>query len=135
MSKQQSIVFWIIWFVFLQSAFIVHFVVGGGFPEGENVAEPMSVWVWAICFIPILIATGVRWLVIPKLKQQPKLLVTMIVGLALTEQAIFVSLFLVGPDYPQNQIAILMVAVVSLIQFAPSYATPGYKLDDSDSEA
>jgi hypothetical protein len=51
----------------------------------------------------------------------------MIVGLSLSEAPVFFSLFLVGPDYPQNQLAVLMVAVVSLIQFAPSYATPGYQ--------
>jgi hypothetical protein len=38
------------------------------------------------------------------------------------------SIFLVGADYPQYQIAILMAAVFSIIQFAPSYATPGYKV-------
>jgi hypothetical protein len=36
---------------------------------------------------------------------------------------------LIGSDYPQYQIAVLMLAVVSIIQFAPSYATPGYDLE------
>lgn len=128
MSKQQAYVLWILWFVFLQSAFVIHFILGGGFPEGDNVAEPMASWLWLVCIVPIIIATGVRWLVIPKLKEQRKMLVAMIVGLALSEQPIFFSLFLVGDDYPQYQIAILMLSVMSLIQFAPSYATPGYKL-------
>jgi len=83
----------------------------------------------------MVLAAAVRWLVIPKLKEQQKLLVTMIVGLALSEQPIFVSLFLIGADYPQYQIAVLMASVVSLIQFAPSYATPGYKLDSDGSES
>jgi hypothetical protein len=127
MSKQQAYVFWIIWFAFLQSAFVIHFILGGGFPEGDNVAEPMAAWLWLICIVPIVLATAVRWLVIPKLKEQPKMLVAMIIGLALCEQPIFFSLFLIGSDYPQYQIVILMLSVVSLIQFAPSYATPGYK--------
>ena len=50
----------------------------------------------------------------------------MLAGLALCEMPIFVSLFGMR-DYPQNQIAVLIVAVLSIIQFAPSYATPGYK--------
>jgi len=135
MSKQQSAVFWILWFGFLQSAFVVHFVIGGGFPSGDNVADPMPAWLWFLCFVPMVLAAAVRWLVIPKLKEQQKLLVTMIVGLALSEQPIFVSLFLIGADYPQYQIAVLMASVVSLIQFAPSYATPGYKLDSDGSES
>ena len=131
MSKQQATVFWIIWFVFLQSAFVIHFLIGGGFPSGDNAAEPMAMWLWFLCFVPMVLAAGVRWLVISKLKEQKKMLVAMIIGLALSEQPIFFSLFLIGADYPQNQIAVLMASVVSLIQFAPSYATPGYKLDDS----
>lgn len=44
-----------------------------------------------------------------------------------------ISIFLVAPDYPQYQIAILMVAVVCLIQFAPSYATLGYNPSKANS--
>ena len=124
MQKQQAIVMWIIWFVFLQAAFAYHFVLGDGFPSGENAAEPMASWLWALCIVPIILATGVRWLVIPKLKDQKQMLVALIVGLALTEAPIFFELFLIGSDYPQNQIAVLMIAVFSLIQFAPIYGTP-----------
>ena len=133
MTKQKAYVCWILWFVFLQSAFVIHFVLNGGFPEGENVAEPMVLWLWAVCLLPILIATGIRWLIIPRLKTQQPMLVAMIIGLALSEQPVFISLFLIGSDYPQYQIVVLMLAVVSLIQFAPSYATPGYAVDHSAS--
>lgn len=129
MQKQQAIVSWIIWFGMLQSAFIIHFVLGGGFPSGENVAEPMASWLWVLCFAPIVAATVIRWIVIPKIREPKKLLVTMIIGLALSENPILFSLILIGSDYPQNQIAVLIVAVLSLIQFAPSYLTPGYDYD------
>ncbi|MGB0258436.1 MAG: hypothetical protein ACPGES_07290, partial [Coraliomargarita sp.] len=66
MQKQQAIVAWIIWFALLQSAFIIHFVIGGGFPSGENAAEPMASWLWFLCFAPIVVATVIRWIVIPK---------------------------------------------------------------------
>lgn len=119
---------WIIWFATLQSAFIFQWVLGKGMPEGENAGEPMAVWLWLLCFGPILLATLIRWLVITKLKDAQAQLVAMIIGLSLAEAPIFFSLFLIGPDYPQNQIAVLMVAVVAIIQFAPSYATPGYEI-------
>ena len=126
MQKQQAIVAWIIWFALLQSAFIIHFVIGGGFPSGENAAEPMASWLWFLCFAPIVVATVIRWIVIPKIGEPQKLLVAMIVGLFLSENPIMFSLLLIGSDYPQNQIAVLIVSVLSLIQFAPSYLTPGY---------
>ena len=120
---------WIIWFVFLQSAFAYHFVLGDGFQSGENVAEPMASWLWGLCVVPIVLATAVRWWVIPKLKQQSQMLIALIVGLALTEAPIFFELFLIGSEYPQNQIVVLMLSVFSLIQFAPIYGTPGVRAE------
>ena len=118
---------WIIWFTQLQAAFVFQFFLAGGFAQGENAEAPMALWLWLICLVPLVLATGIRWLLIPKIKALVPQMVVMIIGLALAEAAVFLSIFLVGPDYPQYQIAILMVAVVALIQFAPSYATPGYK--------
>ena len=125
MQKQPAIVMWIIWFVFLQAAFAYHFVLGDGFPKGDNAAEPMASWLWMLCVVPVVLALVVRWWVIPRLKQQRQMLVALIIGLALSEAPILFELFLIGATYPQNQIAVLMIAVFSLIQFAPIYGTPG----------
>ena len=129
MQKQQAFVMWIIWFGFLQMAFAYHFVLEDGFPSGDNAAETMASWLWVLCLLPIILATIVRWWVIPKLKDQKQMLSALIVGLALTEASILFELFLIGSDYPQNQIVVLMVAVFSLIQFAPIYATPGVDVE------
>jgi hypothetical protein len=127
LTKQHAIVMWIIWFTQLQAAFVFQVFLGGGFSKGENADAPMALWLWALCFVPLVIATGIRWLALPKAKLPAQQLVLMIVGLALAEASVLISIFLVAPDYPQYQIAVLMVAVVGIIQFAPSYATPGYK--------
>ena len=129
MQKQQAFVMWIIWFVFLQMAFAYHFVLEDGFPSGDNAAETMASWLWVLCLLPIILATIVRWWVIPKLKDQKQMLIALIVGLGLTDAPILFELFLIGSDYPQNQIVVLMVAVFSLIQFAPIYATPGVDVE------
>jgi len=129
MQKQQAFVMWIIWFGFLQMAFAYHFVLEDGFPSGDNAAETMASWLWVLCLLPIILATIVRWWVIPKLKDQKQMLSALIVGLALTEASILFELFQIGSDYPQNQIVVLMVAVFSLIQFAPIYATPGVDVE------
>jgi hypothetical protein len=125
--KQHALIMWIIWFAQLQAAFVFQFFLSGGFPRGENAETPMALWLWLLCLAPLVLASVIRWLLIPKLKEAVPQLVAMIVGLALAEATVLLSIFLVAPDYPQYQIAILMVAVFSLIQFAPSYATPGYK--------
>lgn len=126
-SKQHALIMWVIWFTQLQAAFVFQFFLGRGFAQGENAEVSMALWLWLICLVPLVLATGIRWLIIPKTNESAQQLVAMIIGLALAEASLFLSIFLVGPDYPQYQISILMIAVVALIQFAPSYATPGYK--------
>ncbi len=126
-TKQHAIIMWILWFAQLQAAFAFQFFLGGGFSKGENTAEPMALWLWVLCCVPLIVATGIRWMAIPKVKLPAQQLVLMIVGLALSEAVVILSIFLVVPESPY-QIAIFMVAVFSIIQFAPSYATPGYNL-------
>jgi hypothetical protein len=126
-TKQHALVMWIIWFAQLQAAFVFQIFLGNGFKSAENADSPMAFWLWLLCLLPLVFAAGIRWLAIPKVTQAVQQLVMMIVGLGLVEASVLCGIFLVGPDYPQYQIALLMVAVASLIQFAPSYATPGYK--------
>ncbi|MEM8866870.1 MAG: hypothetical protein AAGC73_01255 [Verrucomicrobiota bacterium] len=125
MTKQHAITMWIIWFAMLQSAFIFPFFLGEGFPEGANAEVPMDAWIWVACFSPLITGTVLRWLVIPKMKEAQQMLVGLIIGMSFGEVAILLSIFLIGSDYPQNQIAVLIVAVLMLILMAPSYATPG----------
>lgn len=132
-TKQQALVPWIIWFALLQSSFAYHFFLGDGFPSGPNAPEPMAVTNWIICFAPLVAATLIRWFVITRLKEPKHMLVAMIIGLGLSEAAILMEIFLMN-DYPQYQIAVLIVALVSIIQFAPSYSTPGYNISKSVDE-
>ncbi|PXA03788.1 hypothetical protein DDZ13_10910 [Coraliomargarita sinensis] len=123
LKKEQPVpVVWIIWFAILQGALVIQWVIGEGIPEGENAAESMDAWLWLIVFIPIILAIAIRWLIIPKLDKLEAKMTAMIAGLALAEAPIMLSLFLMLPDYPQNQIAVLMVGVVAIFQFAPFYA-------------
>jgi ACR3 family arsenite efflux pump ArsB len=126
-TKQHALVMWIIWFAQLQAAFVFQFFLGNGFESAENADSPMAFGLWLLCLVPLVLAAGIRWFAIPKARQVVQQLVMMIVGLGLVEASVLCGIFLVAPDYPQYQIALLMVAVASLIQFAPSYATPGYK--------
>jgi hypothetical protein len=129
MKKQQALVMWILWFLFLQAALAIHFVIGGGFPQGENVPQAMEPWFGWAAALPLVGATLLRWLLIPRCQSQKQQFVLMVVGMALSALAILIALVLMGDDYPQNQVLVLAATVLALIQFAPSYATPGYKLE------
>ena len=63
----------------------------------------------------------IRWLVIPKLNDNLKLLRAMIVGLALCEGSGFMQIFLLGKEYPDTQKLIFVLAVLGVVQFAPTY--------------
>ncbi|MEM1221260.1 MAG: hypothetical protein AAGH40_00745 [Verrucomicrobiota bacterium] len=125
--NKQVITMWIVWFAMLQSAFVFSYFLGDGLPKGKNAAAPMAAWIWVVCFLPLVVATILRWIVLPKIKEPQHQLTFMIIGLSMGESAVFFQLFLIGPEYPQNQIAVLIVAVLVLILMAPSYATPGIK--------
>jgi len=124
-TKQHAMIMWIIWFAYLQSMLAIQFFIGGGIPSGDNIAEPMPLGLWVAAICPALIAITLRWSLMHKLRQPAQQLPALIVGLALSELPLFISLFLVGSDYPQNQIVILMIAFFSGLQYAPIYATPG----------
>ncbi|WP_269526892.1 hypothetical protein [Coraliomargarita parva] len=128
-EKQRALVAWIIWFAILQAAFIYPFLLGGGFPKGDNSPEAVHPALWALCIGPVLLATALRWLILPRVQtDSQQQLSMMIVGLALSEGPILFSIFLL-PEHPQYRIAVWMLAIVSVIQFAPSYATPGFKIE------
>jgi len=128
-SKAQALVMWVIWFAILQGAFVFQWLLSKEVTDQGDLSEPMALWLWALCLIPIVFATLIRWLVIPQLFQPQQKLVAMILGLSFSEAPVFCSLFLMRPEYPNNQIVVLIVAICSIIQFAPSYGTPGYHLE------
>ena len=46
----------------------------------------------------------------------------MIVGLALSEGGAFYGLFLVPADQPETKLLVFVLALISMVQFAPFYA-------------
>lgn len=87
-TKQHALIMWILWFSYLQSAFVIQWFLGKGLPSGGNAPESMAVWLWLLCFVPLIVASFLRWLVIPKIEKPQIQLVSMIVGLSLSEAPI-----------------------------------------------
>ena len=83
----------------------------------ENPPTVMSL----ICIAGVAIGTLIRWLVIPKLNDKPKLLRAMVVGLALSQGSGLLQIFLLGKEYPDSQKLIFVLAVLGVVQFAPTY--------------
>ncbi len=125
----QALVLWIIWFAMLVSVFIFQFILGGGIPSGPDDGQPNTA-ILVLSIAVILIATMIRWFVIPRQTEADKLLVVMIVGIAFAESAQFFQLFLIGDAYPRTQLTLFVFSVLGIAQFAPVYAgklRPGYR--------
>ena len=121
LPKNQVLVYWILWAAILWGMMFLQFFHGGGIPAGEDAPNPPQ-GIFIFCISIIAISTIIRWILIPKAKDRGKLLVLMIIGLALIDGAQIFQLFLIGPDYPQKQITILVLALIGAVQFVPTYA-------------
>ena len=120
MRSTDQITAWVIWGAILIGLFVVQFFIGGGIPTGDQMENPPTV-MSLICIAGVAIGTLIRWLVIPKLNDNLKLLPAMIVGLALCEGSGLLQIFLLGKEYPDTQKLIFVLAVLGVVQFAPTY--------------
>ena len=120
MRSPDQITAWVIWGAILMGLFVVQFFIGGGIPTGDQMENPPTV-MSLICIAGVAIGTLIRWLVIPKLNDNLKLLPAMIVGLALCESSGLLQMFLLGKEYPDTQKLIFVLAVLGVVQFAPTY--------------
>ena len=120
MRSTDQLIAWVIWGAILMGLFVLQFFIGGGIPTGDEMENPPTV-MSLICIAGVAIGTLIRWLVIPKLNDNLKLLRAMIVGLALCEGSGFLQIFLLGKEYPDTQKLIFVLAVLGVVQFAPTY--------------
>ena len=124
MKSPDQIIAWVIWGAILIGLFVLQFFIGGGIPTGDQMENPPTV-MSLICIAGVAIGTLIRWLVIPKLNDNLKLLRAMIVGLALCEGSGIQQIFLLGKEYPDTQKLIFVLAVLGVVQFAPTYFKKG----------
>ncbi|MDC0280478.1 hypothetical protein OAL03_02870 [Akkermansiaceae bacterium] len=120
MRSTDQIIAWVIWGAILLGLFVLQFFIGGGIPTGDQMENPPTV-MSLICIAGVAIGTLIRWLVIPKLNDNLKLLRAMVVGLALCEGSGIQQIFLLGKEYPDTQKLIFVLAVLGVVQFAPTY--------------
>jgi cytochrome bd-type quinol oxidase subunit 2 len=106
-------VWWVIWFALLTAPFMVTLVLKTT-PSG-NSAFPLP---WQIALIPFLIASAIRWAVLPKLHNGAVAFPLFVVGLAMSESLTYLGIFLF-PDVRQELFAL---SVLGIAQFVPTFA-------------
>ena len=126
---RQQLVLWIIWALLVCGIVIYPFALGGGVPIGPNAETAGVNFAVVLAVGQIIIASVVRWLLIPRTKTAGQLLVLMIIGLALSEAVEFYGLFLVPTDQPSTKLGLWVLTILSGIQFIPLYATSKEKAE------
>lgn len=117
---QTRFVAWVIWAAILFGLFVLQFVIGGGLPLGEDQGD-VSIVLSILPLCALLVATVIRWVVIPRVTGEQQQLTMMIIGVALAESAQIIQLFVIGSDFPETQRAFLILSVIGVLQFAPTY--------------
>lgn len=118
--EANRMVFWVIWASILGGVFVFQIFIGGGIPSGPD-AEGTPVHFVGVAVALLLASLAIRILVIPKLKTPEGLLPAMIIGIGVAEGAVFVSLFLIGNDFPTSQLFLLAGTVAVILLHAPIY--------------
>ena len=117
-----ALVMWIIWFaLFAAVPFYVVFL-GGGWSSGKNAAGAALPIIFFVGLFQLAAATAVRWFVLPRSTRPPQQLVWMVLGLSLSEGPVFYSIFLIPRSQPETKTVLLVLCVLSMLQFAPFYA-------------
>jgi len=116
------IVYWVIWFALTVSVPIYQFVLGGGLPGGVNAPASGLSPIVIMMVGQILAATAVRWLVLPRCRRPQQVFVMMILGLALSEGAGLLGIFLIPHDQPETKLSLFVLSLLSCAQFMPVYA-------------
>lgn len=120
-TQPKPVVFWAIWLAILNGVIVLQFTLGKGIPLGSNSPDAPSSPIAAIGLATIILATVVRWFLIPRTDEPPKLLVLMVVGLALSEAPAFFGMFVIPQSQPEPRLALLAASLLSILQFAPFY--------------
>lgn len=119
--NSKPIVLWVIWSFMFIAILMYQFLLAGGIPSGKNKSDPTSIFMWII-WIEVFATCFIRWVLMQNQKETSKLLVLMIVGLSLAESMQFIQIFIIGNNFPETQLTVFIISIISALQFMPTYA-------------
>lgn len=121
LTKFQKTQSFIIWSALTVSCFVYPPVLDGGYPIQLNDRPFTLHFAVLMVFGALGIASIIRWIIIPKLADYKRLFIALIVGLALSESAVFFEIFLLPSDHLNEKFVTYWLAIASMIQFCPLF--------------
>jgi hypothetical protein len=115
-SKQQLLIWWVVWGAFLMGIFMIYFML---IATSTSVSSPVrGSLVWLAGVAPVVVSAIIRWIVLPRIWNARTALALFVVGIALAEAACFVGLFV----FPAHKLELFVLSALGIFQFAPYYA-------------
>lgn len=122
--RQHQLIMWVLWIAFLNGIIMFRIFLAQPLPPGA--AAPRDTFPWAASLFPVLVATLIRWLLLPRAKDPQQGLVTMILGIALAEATSFLGIFLT----PSHLNLLCGASFLGAFQFAPTWASRFFPQDE-----
>jgi hypothetical protein len=114
-SVPKPVVWWVAWATFLMGACVMYFVLGSRTGDFE-VGSSGNVWLFGA--LPVVVASGLRWALLPRIQTPAAALPLFLLGIALCEASLFLGLFI----FSAQKQTLFTLTVVGMIQFAPYFA-------------
>jgi len=117
---------WILWAAFQVGVCVFFFFLRQAAPTSPAASGS---WPWLLALGPLTISAGLRWIVMPRLRNPEHGLVCMVLGIAMAEAVTFFGLFLA----PQYQREFFVLSFLGILQFMPFYARRFFPAEEPDS--
>ena len=117
-----TLVFWIVWFAILNGLLMIQFFVGGGIPSGVDQGNPPLILLGVGAGL-VVVALGIRVLLLPRLQETSKKLPAMVVGLALSDGVGMLGVFGLGKEFAASRLALFLMSIGCILSFAPVYVS------------
>lgn len=111
-----SFVFWLMWGAIMAAMPFYKLFLGGG-ARVDSFDRPVDLFVGVMFVVPLAIATGIRWVLIPRLANWRGILVPFVIGIALGESLVFYGKFL----FPEFESVFFYAGLVGVGQFLPFF--------------
>jgi hypothetical protein len=112
----------VLWASLITGVIVIQMQLGGGIPTGKNVPGAGLHPILIVGLMEIAAACVVRWWFLPRTSHYQRQLVLMVIGMALGEGAAIMGVILVPRDLPETRLWILLLSLLAMLQFAPTYA-------------
>lgn len=123
-TRQRALALWVIWFALFAAVLVYQFALGGGIPSGSNAPSDGMSPILVLAGGQLVVASMIRWILMPRADNAEKVLVWMILGLSLSEAVELYGIFLISNDQPSTKLTLWVLSILSVLQFIPVYALP-----------